>query len=614
MQRIIFGISAFVVFAVTAMSSSAGMAQEKPAEAVVVTAGRIEQQLDEAIPHTSVITQKEIRESQATDLIQLLKREAGLEFVQNGGIGTTGSVFMRGGGSTSSLILIDGIRVGSATSGAAQLGQIMLGQIERVEIARGNVSALYGANAVGGVIQIFTKRGLGDPRGEMQATVGEHGTRGVSGGYGGKIGDTRFSLNVAQFATNGFSAQDPKTAPTRINPDADGYTNLSFSGQVSHMIGQAHEFGLRAYQSKGRAGFDNAFSPDTPQTVHFTDSEVGQYSAFSNNRINDVWTSKLNLSQANDNASSRTGGGTPTRFDTLSTQAQWQNDLTVAKGHVVSVTLDDQRQRVASTTAYTYTGRTVGGAGLGYLGKIGDHQVQLASREDRYSDFGKANTWLGGYGYNLDSDWKLTAMRSTAFRAPSFNDMFFPGSVSLDVKPETTQSNELGVQYAAGGHLLRMVRFSTQYLNLIEFPAPAFIARNVGKASVEGTEVSYTGQYASWDLRTSLTLQTPVNALTGVQLIRRSTQFGNIVANTMLGGWKVGGEYAFSAKRLDTDLDGARVELDAYQTVKLTARHDFGKQWYVAAKLENLFDERYQGAYGFNQPSRGLFMTVGWKQ
>jgi vitamin B12 transporter len=286
----------------------------------------------------------------------------------------------------------------------------------------------------------------------------------------------------------------------------------------------------------------------------------------------------------------------------------------VAKGHVVSVSLDDQRQRVASTTAYTYTGRTVGSVGLGYLGKIGDHQVQLASREDRYSDFGSANTWLGGYGYNLDSDWKLTAMRSTAFRAPSFNDKFFPGSVSLDVKPETTQSNELGVQYAAGGHLLRVVRFSTQYVNLIEFPAPSFIARNVGNASVEGTEVSYTGQYASWDLRASLTLQTPINALTGVQLIRRSPQFGNVVANTTLGGWKVGGEYAFSAKRLDTDLAGARVELDAYQTVKLTARHDFGKQWYVAAKLENLFDARYQSAYGFNQASRGLFMTVGWKQ
>jgi len=580
--------------------------QERPADAVVVTAGRIEQQLTEAIPHTTVITQKEIRESQATDLIQLLRREAGFEFVQNGGIGSVGSIFMRGGGSTSTLILVDGVRLDSATTGSAQIGQIMLKQIERVEIARGNVSALYGANAVGGVIQIFTKRGLGTPRGEAELMVGARSTHRMSANYGGQSGDTRFNLSISEFETKGFTAQNPRFAPANINPDADGYTNQSIAAQLSQTLAAGHEIGVRAYQSRGHGDFDSNF--DTPRTLHSSDSEVTNLAFFAKNQLSSAWASRLTLSKLQDTAHSRTNLATPTRFDTASTQLQWQNDITLAKGHVLTATVEDQKQRLSSSTAYTYTSRSVRSLGLGYIGRVSDHHFQLASREDRYSDFGRARTWLAGYGYELTPDWKLTAMRSTAFRAPTFNELFFPGFANPAVQPETTQSNEIGVQYAAGAHLLRVVQFSTRYLNLIESPAPAFLPRNVSKASVEGTEMSYTGQYASWDLRASLTAQDPINA-TGAPLTRRSQMFGNIVANTSLQGWRVGGELAFSDKRPD----GVQV-LGGYRTLNLTARRDLGHRFYVAARLDNVFDEEYQTALRFNQPSRGLYLSMGWRQ
>jgi vitamin B12 transporter len=579
---------------------------EKPADAVVVTAGRIEQQITDAIPHTTVITQKDIRESQATDLIQLLRREAGFEFVQNGGIGSVGSIFMRGGGSTSTLVLVDGMRVDSATTGSAQVGQIMLDQIDHVEIARGNVSAMYGANAAGGVIQIFTKRGQGVPRAEAEVMLGARSTRRASGSYGGQSGDTRFSLNVSEFETRGFTAQNPRFAPANINPDADGYTNQSISAQVAQTLAAGHELGLRAYQSKGHAGFDS--NSDTPQTLHFADSEVTNLALYSRNQISSAWTSKLTVSKSQDDSHSRTNGATPTRFDTATSQTQWQNDFTLARGHVVTATLDDQKQRIASSTAYNYGARNVSGLSLGYIGRIDAHQFQLASRADKYSDFGKARTWLAGYGYDLNSDWKLTAMRSTAFRAPTFNELFFPGFANPALKPESSQSNEVGVQYAAGEHLLRVVQFSTKYVNLIQSPAPAFLPVNAGKASVDGTEMSYTGQYAKWDLRASLTLQDPIDA-TGAQLTRRSQKFGNLVANTGLWGWRVGGELAFSDKRPD-----GTAMLGSYKTLNLTARRDLGRQMYVAARLENVFDEEYQTAFRFNQPSRGLYLTVGWRQ
>ncbi|MCX7154505.1 MAG: TonB-dependent receptor [Proteobacteria bacterium] len=599
--------SAAIAVAVLVCPPVHGQTPENPADTVVVTAGRIEQQITDTIPHTTVITQKEIRESQAIDIIQLLRREAGFQFVQNGGIGSVGSVFMRGTNSTSTLILIDGVRQGSATTGATPIDQIMLNDVDRIEIVRGNVSALYGANAVGGVIQIFTKRGAGAPRANAQLVAGEYGTRGVSANYGGQVGETRFSLSASKYETNGFSSQDPKSAPTRINPDADGYANLSVSGQVSQLLAPGQELGLRFFQSEGRIEYDSSFN--TPQTTHYGDRTLGSYALFSNNQVNAVWGSKITLSQAEDKVSDRTDGGTPTRFSTESTELQWQNDIALAKGHVLTATLDDLRQRIQSTTAYAYNSRNVSSLALGYIGKMGDNHLQAAARQDRYSDFGTANTWLAGYGYDLTQDWKLTAMISTAFRAPSLNELFFPGFGNARIQSETSKSNEVGVQYAAGQHLLRIVHFNTRIENLIEAPAPAFTAVNVGKASIEGTELSYTGQYASWDMRASLTLQDPINDVTGAQLVRRARQMGAVVANTRIAGWNVGGELAYTGTRPD-----GTVTLASYSTVNLTARYDFSKQFYLAARVVNLFDENYQTVLSYNQPRRGLFLTLGWTQ
>lgn len=605
--------SAFVAWSPVhgqASGQTSGQNPDNPSDAVVITAGRIEQQITDTIPHTTVITQKEIRESQAIDIIQLLGREAGFQFTQNGGIGSVGSVFMRGTNSTSTLILIDGVRQGSATTGATPIDQIMLNNVDRIEVVRGNVSALYGANAVGGVIQIFTKRGAGAPLANAQLVAGEYGTYGLAGNYAGQVGDTRFSLSASAYATKGISSQDPRSAPTRINPDADGYSNQSISGQLSQLLAPGQEIGLRAYQSEGKIAYDSAF--DTPQTTHNGTRTLGSYSLYSNNQVNAAWASKLLLSQSQDKVTDRTNNGTPTRFGTETTQLQWQNDITLAKGHVLSATVDDQRQNIQSTTNYAYNSRSVNSLALGYIGRIGDNHLQGAARQDKYSDFGTANTWLAGYGYDLTPDWKLTAMSSTAFRAPSLNELFFPGFGNTRIQPETSKSNELGVQYAAGQHLLRIVHFNTKIVNLIEAPAPRFLANNVGKASIEGTELSYTGQFSNWDLRGSLTLQDPINDATGGQLVRRAREMGAIAANTRVAGWNLGGEVAFTGTRPENA--AGTIKLASYSTVNLTARHDLSKQVYLAGRLVNLFNEQYQTAFGYNQPSRGLFLTLGWTQ
>lgn len=584
-------------------------------DAVVVTASRLEQQLKDTIAHTTVITAKDIRDSQAVDVTSLLRREAGFEFVQNGGIGSASGVFMRGGDGRQVLVLIDGVRVGSATLGTTAIENVMLDEVERVEIVRGNVSALYGANAIGGAIQIFTKQGYGAPRADAQATAGSRGTSRITAGYRGSVENTRFSLNVSQFETAGFSALDPKLAP-RANADNDGYRNRSFSGQVAQRLATGHEIGVRAYQSAGKVEFDNAFGAPTDR--HRSDNTLSTYAVYSRNALASFWGSRLMLAEGSDKSKNFTNDAAPTRFNTGNTQLQWQNDFKLAKEHVLTAGLERQQQRVDSTTAYPVTGRNVNSSMLAYSGRLGAHQLQAGTRRDQYSDFGNADTWLAGYGYDIDARWKATAMRSSAFTAPTFNQLFFPGFGNPKLQPEKTYSDEFGLQYAADKHLLRVAAFRTRYQNLIETVAvtPAiFLPQNVARARVEGTELSYTGQLGRWDFRMSLTVQDPINTTTGAQLRRRGTTFGNLVASTTLAGWRLSGEVIVGSSRPDNNIaTGAPVTLGGYKVVNLTARYPVSKNSHITARLENAFDAKYQLAHGYNVPGRGLFVSLGWQQ
>src|SRR3990170_810302 len=219
-------------------------------DAVVITASRTEQRLRDAVPHTTVLTRREIEDSQAPDLPSLLQREAGFEFAQNGGVGAVTGVFMRGGRGAQALVLVDGVRIEDAGFGTTAIQHILLGDVERVEIVRGNVSSLYGSGAVSGVIQIFTRRGEGAPGPSLEATAGSRGTAKLSAGYGGAVGDTRFSFSASRFDTEGFSAIDPRLAPG-ANPDRDGYRNTSFAGSLSHRLSLRNELGLNLYSTDG---------------------------------------------------------------------------------------------------------------------------------------------------------------------------------------------------------------------------------------------------------------------------------------------------------------------------------------------------------------------------
>jgi vitamin B12 transporter len=390
---------------------------------------------------------------------------------------------------------------------------------------------------------------------------------------------------------------------------------VSFSGQLSQRLAPGHEIGLRAYQSSGKVDFDSAFGK--PADLHTLDATLSSYALYSENQFTSSWKSRFTLAQGADKSTSYTNGVNAGRFNTENTQYLWQNDFSVAKGHVVTAGLERQQQRVNSTTAYQVTGRNVNSAMLAYNGRLDAHQLQASIRRDQYSDFGGANTWLMGYGYEISPRWKLTAMHSNAFTAPTFNQLFFPGFGNPGLQPEKALSNELGLQYAADAHLLRLALFRTEYQNLIQSVTVGGVSRsmNVGRARVEGAELSYTGQFNGWDMRASVTVQDPIDATTGAQLRRRGKNFGNLSVNTTLSGWRLGAETIVGSSRPDNNIvSGAPVTLGGYTVINLIARYSLAKNTFVAVRLENALNEHYQVAQGYNTPGRGLFASLTWQQ
>jgi len=579
---------------------------------VVVTASRTEQRVSDAIPHTTVLTRQDIRDSQAVDLPTLLRREAGIEISQSGGLGGNASLFTRGGRSAQTLVLVDGVRVEDAGFGTTAIQHLMLDDIERIEIARGNVSSLYGSGAIGGVVQVFTRRGSGTPSAYGEAMAGSRDTTKLLAGYGGEFGSTRLNVSALRLDTRGFSAIDPRLAPL-ANPDDDGYRNQSVSASLAQRLGANHEIGVRVLRTRTKIDYDDSFTG--PTSVQTADQDLGMTQLYWDAQLHERWKSRITAAEGTDYRTDFLDGAFAFLSNTRSRQLIWNNDVSLAPAHGVSLSLERLEQEMDNST-FGSRKRDANSVRLGYLGRLGAHAFQANVRNDKYSDFGNADTYFLGYGFDLTDAWRLTASTSTAFRAPTFQDLFgFGGNPQL--RPERTRTNELGVQWASGANRVRVVGFHTDYQDAITFDNVTFTAQNIRKAKVTGVETSYSGRIAGIDLRAALTLQDAVEQEPDDierAAIRRAKRFGSIAAFRNFGRLRLGGELLASGARPDVDIATFEpVQLAGYTVVNLLARLEYNKHLYLSARLENALDEEYQIVHGFNTAPRGFFVTVGWQ-
>ncbi|MDB5795125.1 MAG: TonB-dependent receptor [Noviherbaspirillum sp.] len=595
-----------------AAPAAAQSAGDKALAPVVVTAARVQQLQAEALPHTTVLSAQDIANSQAVDLPSLLRHEAGLQFTRNGGIGQSGGIFMRGAPSRQTLVLLDGVPLTKQdATGTVSLEHLMLDQIERIEIVRGNVSAIYGSGAIGGVIQVFTKRGDGPARVNATVEAGSRDTRRASAVVSGSSGGLRYSLGASHFRTDGFSAINSAQRPG-ANPDNDGYRNTSANGTLSTEWSKGQELGVRFLATEGKFDFDSSF--DTPADVHRGETDLSVATLFSHNRITDSWASRVSYSEFRDRNANRYITAFPINdyYRTRNRTLQWNNEIVLDPAWTVTAGAEHQSQHLTSDSGFDPVfriGRNADSVYAGIQGKAGAHQWQLNARHDRIENVDSATTGYLGYGYLLTNALKATASVSTAFNAPPLGYLYAPVYGNPSLKPEKARAAEVGLQYALQDTLLRATVFMTRTTEQLDYDFATSRFENISKARNKGLELSATGKWRDTDLRASLTLQNPRDDTTGERLIRRARTLASVSANTAYGRWKVGG---------DVDYTGARPEgsnrLGAYTLVNLQARYSLGKELSVFGRLENLFDREYQTAFGFNQPPRGVFVGLNWQQ
>lgn len=582
---------------------------------VVVTATRQSQRANEAIAEVTIIDRQDIEQAgPAATLGELLGRTAGVELGRSGGRGADESVFIRGTNSGHALVLLDGMRVSSATTGATALQMIPLSQIDRIEVLRGPASALYGSDAIGGVIQIFTKAPSDAPLFAVQIGAGSASTYESSVAHANRIGGLSYSIKAGVSRTQGINAIESPKYPG-YNTDRDGYRNSNLNANASYSFGKNAEVGAGFFNSVSTNRYDaykwdpNAFVNVDARLDYQMKHRVSGAFAYGSLALTSFWKTTLKVAQGEDRTESPESviGDPISFFKTTQNQYTWQNDFKLPLGSALFA-LERLEQEVDSTKNYALKSRTIDSALLGWNATVGAHAFQANLRTDDNSQFGQHDTWLLGYGYQLAPAWRATASYGTAFKAPTMNDLYFPftagvGGGNANLKPEESRNAEASLRFQQGSTQARLTYFRNKINNLIEwttdpntfFSSPA----NVGQAIIDGIEISAGTAVGNWLLNANATFQDPRDTDHNQQLRRRAKAFGLVSATYVAGAFKGGIEFKAVGGRYDdphwqTGLN--QVHMGGYALTNLFASYTIDKNWQAFARIDNLFDRSYDVA------------------
>jgi len=598
-------LAALVLAALAAARALADEPEGAKVEPVVVTATRTPEPLSSVIQPIELITDRQIDQAGQDTLTDLLQQQANVEVATTGGYGQPSSIFLRGSNSSHTLVLIDGVRVNNAAGGAAPFENLPTPQFARVELVPGPFSGLYGSDALGGVIQMFTHRWPDASSLTGAAGYGTYDTSNVYGGVSAGTQDTGFSVNAGYFQSQGFSATNASAPSDTFNPDNDGYRNTNAAGSLVHRFAPDQELGLTAFYSQGHTQFDSG-----PTTNDTNDQTIGVYSIYSRNQLTSWWNSLLRLGLSQDD--SNVQGAFPGQLTSTQTQATWQNDFATAAGTVIGG-LEYLRQNVGGTTAFAVDQREIYSVFAGYSGQIGRHTLYGSIRSDDNSQFGDHITGALGYAFALTPEVRLRASAGNAFHAPTFDDLYFPDFGNPNLQPEKGTSWEVGADYRTGSHRLSATFFDNHITELIVFDAATNEPQNLAAATIQGLELAYDGVLRGFELRARFTLQDPVDDATGDQLPRRARMFGNAGVARNVGPFNVGAEVVGASYRYDSIDQAPGSRLGGYALLNLLASYRISRDWRVDLRWNNVFNKSYELAQGYNTPGSNFFLWVKYE-
>ncbi|GEK71510.1 MULTISPECIES: TonB-dependent receptor domain-containing protein [Halomonas] len=591
--------------AVQAQGEAADDAAAETLNPLVVTAALAPRTADESLASVTVIDEDQLRRQDPTDITDALRAQPGVDVTSSGGFGKTTSVYLRGTGSESTPLMIDGIRLRSATAGGPAWQFLEPRMFERVEIVRGPRGSLYGADAVGGVVQLFTPEGEGEPAPRITLGGGSFDTRRASASLSGSEGGTRYYVAASRLESDGYEIVDGE--------GDKGYDNTTGLMRLSHTFAGGAELGVLALRARGNTEFD-AFG--TPADTDYVQQVAGVYGELP---ITETWSSRLTLSEARDKQATPLYGSV---FDTQAQTARWENTLDLGPHQLVvggEYREEEVNDSETGSGAFSVESRDNTAVFTQALMDFSPLTVQASLRHDDNEAYGEETTGSLALGVALDDIHTLRASYGTAFRAPTFNDLYYPfdgffvGNPDLD--PETSETYELGIRGQLGRGFWDLAVYQSDIDDLItnvDSDGDGFVdtTDNVDRARIRGVEVATGADVEDWTLRAALTYVDPENRETGKRLQHRASRSLRFDADRALGDWTLGGSVIAQDHRYADEANEQR--LGGFATLDLRAGWNFAPGWSTRLTLENLLDKQYQTVGGYNSPGRAAFVSVSF--
>ncbi|MEE3111496.1 MAG: TonB-dependent receptor [Pseudomonadota bacterium] len=563
---------------------------------VVVTAALAPRTANESLSSVSVLDEATFRRQDPTSLTDLLRGQPGVDVTSNGSFGKSGSVSLRGAPGDANVLMIDGIRLRSATAGSAAFQYLDPRMFDRAEIVRGPRGSLYGADAVGGVIQLFTPDGDEQgPQPNSSIGGGSFNTQRVSAGISGREGGTRYSFAGSHFNTDG--------QPIRRGGEDKGYDNTSALARVAHTFESGAEVGVLALRARGHNEYDGGEND-------FVQQVAGIYGELP---VTTTWRSRLTLSEARDELDTMDNFGGSV-IDTRTQTARWQNNIQLG-AHEVIAGAEISEDRVSSTNEFEVTSRDNTAVFTQALLDFSPFAIQASLRYDDNEAYGDEVTGSLALGYELDNYHTLRASIGTAFKAPSFNDLYWPNSGNPDLNPEKSETVEVGVRGQYNQWFWDVAVFQNDYDDLIAWaptPSGLWAPQNVNNARIRGAELSSGVEVNDWVLQAAYTYLDPEDQETGNRLARRASQSVRLDADRELGDWSLGGSLVAQGYRYDNASNTQR--LGGYGLVNLRAGWQFAPLWTARVTVENAFDKEYETSRDYINAGRAGFLSVHFGQ
>lgn len=610
-QFLLFGPTAVALggFSCMALAAEAPLALDDQ----LITATRTEQRAGQSLASVSVLDREDIERSQAQSVPDLLRRLPGISLSSNGGPGKATSLYLRGSESDHVLVLIDGIKAGSVSSGGASFQDLPVELVERIEVVRGPRSSLYGSEAIGGVIQIFTRKGAEQGLSPWAyAGAGSQSTYEGSAGVAAGDGRGWFTLGVSSLDTAGIDAK--ANGASGHEPDRDGYRNLSGSLRGGYRFDNGLELDGSLLQVDSHNDYDSVNSRRTKGFDANSDGVQRVIGGRARFAVLEPWRVTLAAGRSEDKSDAYQDGAFYSRFDSRRDSASWQNDLELAPGHTLTLGYDWQQDELSSSVDYAVTSRDNRGTFAQYLGNAGRHDWQLSLRHDDNQQFGSRNTGNAAWGYALSEAVRAFVSYGTAFKAPTFNELYYPDYGNPELDAETSRSLELGVAGQHGWGHWGVNLYRTVVDDLIAYDSARRAPDNIDQARIRGVELQLGSQWRDWAWNANASLLDPESRASGSRgndLPRRARQLFNFDLDRRFDALSLGASLHAEGRRYDDLANNNR--LAGFATLDLRGEYQLSPEWRLQARLSNLLDADYQTTLGYEQPGRAVLFGVRYQ-